>query len=294
MVLPKAGSYVIAVSGGVDSMALLHRLHQEPDVRLVVAHFDHGIREGSVEDRKLVQATAQQFGLRFVFDEGHLGPGASEAKARQARYQFLRRVRRAAGAEAIITAHHHDDVLETAILNLLRGTGRKGLTSLQSRPGLVRPLLKVDKRELVDYARQHQLVWLEDSTNQDQGYLRNYVRHTILPRLRSSDRLKLVQTRTQLEVVNQELDALLAQALQAQNTRGHLDRQWFNHLPHTVAREVLAAWLRTYGIRDFGRKTLERLVVAAKTGQTGQQFDVLQGVNLRINSDNLALRGPER
>ena len=146
------GKYVVAVSGGVDSVALLHLLLEanderrtmndedspssvlRPPFRFVVAHFDHGIRKDSAEDRKLVQAMAQKIrGLPFVYDEGRLGPRASEATARLARYTFLRRVLQASGARAIVTAHHQDDLLETAIINLLRGTGRKGLTALGSR-----------------------------------------------------------------------------------------------------------------------------------------------------------------
>src|SRR5882724_1815869 len=131
----KPGRYVVATSGGVDSMALLHLLYQmsrDSDAGwwLTVAHFDHGIRSDSAEDRQLVQAIARQYGLPFVYDEGRLGPGASEATARQARYSFLHQVLGASGARAIMTAHHQDDVLETAIFNLIRGTGRKGLTSL--------------------------------------------------------------------------------------------------------------------------------------------------------------------
>ncbi|QQS18837.1 hypothetical protein IPL68_02130 [Candidatus Saccharibacteria bacterium] len=87
-----------------------------------MAHFDHGIRPDSVEDRKLVQKLAKQYGLPFVYDRAELGAGASEAVAREARYAFLSRVKEAVGADAIITAHHEDDVLETIIINWLRGT----------------------------------------------------------------------------------------------------------------------------------------------------------------------------
>src|SRR5262249_18822874 len=153
---------VVAVSGGVDSMTLLDVLAKQPDLRLVVAHFDHGIRADSEQDRQLVQAAAERYGLPFVFDMGHLGPATSEAKARRARYDFLRRVQRSSGARAVVTAHHQDDVLETAMLNLLRGTGRRGLTSLNSRPGLERPLLDTPKWKIKDHALSARLNWRED------------------------------------------------------------------------------------------------------------------------------------
>jgi tRNA(Ile)-lysidine synthetase-like protein len=127
--LPK-GRYVVAVSGGVDSVVLLDALSKLPNLELVVAHLDHGIREDSIEDRRFVASLAASYGLVFEYGEGRLGSGASEATAREARYNFLRGVKMKHDAKAIITAHHQDDLIETAILNMLRGTGRKGLTSL--------------------------------------------------------------------------------------------------------------------------------------------------------------------
>ena len=298
VVLPKPGSYVVAVSGGVDSMALLHIMKEESRQRrgwkLVVAHLDHGIRPDSAEDRRLVQATAKRYGLPFVYHEGRLGAGASEATAREARYDFLRSVQEASAAEAIVTAHHQDDVLETAIINILRGSGRKGLTALSDRPGLARPLLGVPKREVIAYAHGQGLEWLEDSTNQNEAYLRNYVRHRLLARFSDADRERFRQIIMDLGRTNQELDTLLVKQLQKQIANGMLDRQWFNSLPHSVAREVMAAWLRTDGSPGFDSKTLERLVVAAKTAVAGKAFPVQAGLNMKVLANSLALASSER
>src|ERR1700712_59168 len=98
------GTYILAVSGGVDSMVLLHVLAQQPGLQLVVAHLDHGIRTDSAQDRQLVQKTARRLDVPFVYHEAKLGSDASEAAARQARYQFLRTAQQAAGARAIVTA----------------------------------------------------------------------------------------------------------------------------------------------------------------------------------------------
>src|SRR5688572_19923887 len=182
------GKYVVAVSGGVDSMVLLDLLRQKSKLELIVAHFDHGVREESARDRKLVQRIAKSYGLPFFYAEGNLGPKVGEALAREARYAFLRKIQEEQGAEAIITAHHQDDMLETAIMNLLRGTGRRGLSSLKSREGLVRPLLDWTKKDVREYAEEHDLVWAEDSTNDDDRYLRNYIRHNILSRFTKEGR----------------------------------------------------------------------------------------------------------
>lgn len=280
---------MVAVSGGVDSMALLHMLQTKPGLKLVVAHFDHGIRDDSAEDRKLVQAFAKANGLKFVYEEGMLGAGTSEARARDARYRFLRKVLKDTNSAAIVTAHHQDDVLETAIINLLRGSGRKGLTSLGNRPGIERPLLAVPKRDLVAYAKEQGLRWHEDSTNQNTDYLRNYVRHRLLPRFDEPARARLWEIISNAKETNLEIDSLLLNQLDLKSTGGNLDRYWFTQLPHAVARETMAAWLRANDLRDFDSKTLERLVVAAKVAAPGKTFDVLRGSRLAVGSDYLAL-----
>lgn len=298
IVLPKPGSYVVAVSGGVDSMALLHMLYMEAlkdrDWKMTVAHLDHGMRSNSAEDRKLVQAIARQYDLPFVYKEAWLGEGASEAAARKVRYMFLGTVARASGAEAVITAHHQDDVLETAIINMLRGTKRKGLTALSSRDGLVRPLLQVTKAELISYAQQQGLDWHEDETNIDVNYLRNYVRHNLLPQFDEAKRKKLLGHIDNLSKVNTELDDLLMDNIDEHLSDNGLNRSWFNQLPHEVAREVLASWLRANDIRGFDSKTLERLVVAAKVSKSGKSYPIQLGYNLSINKASLALVMPER
>ena len=283
------GKYVVAVSGGVDSVVLLDMLRQLPDVKLIVAHFDHGIREDSTEDRRFVQQLARKHNVPFTFAEGKLGPGASEEQARRARYEFLQHVRNAAGAHAIVMAHHQDDAIETAIINLLRGTGRRGLSSLRERDGLARPLLHATKRQLRAYALARKLEWREDSTNQDLTYLRNYVRHKLLPRFTIAQRKQLIELITTIAETNRQLDSQLVNYLHVQPTKGVLNRKTFVHLPHAVALEVLASWLRHQGIRNFDRKALERLVVAAKTAKPGTTADVLQGYHLKIGRDSLAL-----
>lgn len=288
------GKYVVAVSGGVDSMVLLHMLTQQKASELIVAHYDHGIRDDSAEDRQLVEETAASYGLPFAYEEGELGSNASEAAARSARYDFLERVRVGHNAAAIITAHHQDDLLETAILNLLRGTGRKGLTSLGSGTQIIRPLLAIPKADLISYAKQHGLAWHEDSTNAGDAYARNYVRHQLIPRLSSDTRQQLISVLTQAQTINQDLDADLAALLASLSTENTLDRHLFNELPHGVAREVLASWLRRQGIADFDRKTLERVTIAAKTKAPGARVDVLHDTSLLVTEGQLALRVCER
>lgn len=284
----RPGKYVVAVSGGVDSMSLLHALQTMPGVELVVAHFDHGIRNDSPQDAALVASVAKKLGLTYEMEQGKLGPDASEAEARKARYTFLRNTQAKHGAQAIIMAHHQDDVLETAILNLLRGTGRKGLSSLNSRDDIVRPLLHIPKESIYAYARQHNLQWREDSTNTSDYYARNYIRQYILPRFSPEHKATLLEIISKNRETNHALDALVAQLLKQQDAAS-LDRHTFIMLPHAVAREVMASWLRSQQLREFDKITIERLVTAAKTGKPRSRVNVYGPHVLLIDKHKLAL-----
>jgi tRNA(Ile)-lysidine synthetase-like protein len=269
-------------------------LQAEPGLKLTVAHFDHGIRPDSREDRVHVAALAQHYGLPFVYSEGQLGPDTSEAVARRARYDFLRQVQRAANARAIITAHHQDDMLETAVINLHRGTGRKGLSSLKSIDGIKRPLLHLPKADLKQYADQHGLKWREDSTNQQTKYLRNRIRHHVLARATPEQRQRLLELIERQHELNQAIDQELINLLHQQPSRQQLDRHSFIMLPHDLSRELLAAWLRHNGITNFDRRAIERLVRAGKTYPAGKLANIHGSVYLKMSGKHLALLRPER
>ncbi len=289
----KPGTYIVAVSGGVDSMSLLHLVKDEPIVKIIVAHFDHGIREDSKTDKQLVRQVAESYGLPFVYDEGRLGKNASEADAREARYKFLRHLRDVAHASAIITAHHQDDVLETAIMNWLRGTGRRGYTALKNDHELLRPFLDTPKQEIINYAKSNKLEWREDSTNQDTTYLRNFIRHKVAPKLTAGQRSDMLASINELRQVNDQIDEKLIHFLHTQPKKRHIDRHWFTMLPHDVALEVMATWLRLNNCQ-YDSKLLEKLVAGAKTLANGKQMDIDKQHILIVRDHQLALMGRER
>lgn len=287
------GLYVIAVSGGVDSIVLLDLLAKESNIKLLVAHYNHGIRTDAHEDKKHVMELARKYRLPFVYDEGNLGSDASENAARVARYNFLHKVKAQSGARGIITAHHQDDVLETALLNILRGTHRKGMTSLQSTDIVKRPLLQIPKKKLVSYARANGLVWREDSTNTDAKYTRNALR-VKLKNLTPLQRQHLLAHIKQMHRVNREVDVIVANHLHMQRSRDTLDRKYFLQLPHKVAQEILASWLRKNGLMQFDAKMLTRIVTSAKTYTYGKTIDVYDGWYIQIQKDDLALSRSDR
>lgn len=285
--------YVVAVSGGVDSMALLHMLKNLPDVKLIVAHYDHGIREDSKKDRELVEQTAKQYGLEFVYGEGRLGSNTSEAAAREARYAFLHRIAEFNHARAIITAHHQDDAIETAIINWIRGTGRRGYSSLRSSDVLLRPLLDIPKQELINYAKRNHITWREDTTNQDPKYLRNLIRLRVMPNLTVKQRADVIDTMKQLRGLNDVIDQKLVHFLHTQPSQHAIDRHWFIMLPYDVALEVMAMWLRLNNCM-FDTKLLNRLVVGSKTLHDDKHMDVDKNNYIEVAGEKLALKHRER
>lgn len=285
------GKYIVAVSGGIDSMAILHMLRALPSLELIVAHFDHGIRDDSYKDRELVAQTAERYGLVFEYAEGKLGPTASEATARDARYVFLRSVKDRYHADGILTAHHQDDAIETAILNMLRGTGRKGLSALGDQRDIIRPLLHVTKTQITEYtSRYSEIVWHDDPTNLKDQYLRNYVRLHILKGVDAKVRQQFIRQINHAQELNSLIDTMISDDLIKHQDTDGIDRRWFTLLPYDVSCEVMAMWLRQNRIRDFTRQNIARLVVAAKVAAPGKSIDINAGYRLEMQPQRLQIR----
>ncbi len=293
------GRWVVAVSGGVDSVVLLDLLYHKfiernkkvgkNKIELIVAHFDHGIRQESIKDKIFVQKLANDLGLKFVYDKGNLGSNANELIARKVRYEFLHKVLTASNSTGIITAHHQDDILETAIHNLIRGTGRRGMTSLRSTQQIYRPLAKYSKQQIYNYATTNKLTWNEDATNQEVIYTRNYIRHKLLPYFSDAQKQQFTTLINNLRQVNDEIDIVFDELLSRQQTPTTLNRLELINLPYSVSSEFIHAWLRLNNVTNINRKIINRLVVAAKTGKQGR----IESINLKhkmiIESDLLKL-----
>lgn len=182
--IEEGDTVVVAVSGGVDSVVLLHLLHFAaglPRLRLVVAHVDHAMRPGSAGDAAWLRGLSTAWGLEMHHDRLEPPPEA-EADARHRRYAVLERVRAETGARLTLTAHHADDQAETVLFRILRGTGIRGLRGIRERrrPALWRPMLSFTRKEIEGYAEAVGLSWREDPTNLH-PLARNVIRHRLLP-----------------------------------------------------------------------------------------------------------------
>lgn len=294
--------YVVAVSGGVDSVVLLHMLKNNYLAgfsikdQFVVAHFDHGIREESARDADFVEELAQSYGFVYECGSANLGPGASEDAARQMRYNFLRQCSKKYNASAIVLAHHQDDQVETAIINVIRGTSWRGFSSLQSNSELQRPLLAYSKQDLLAYAKEYGLSWVEDATNTDQTYLRNYIRHTLIPSAEAKDpmfkqkMLRHVQSSTQQRV---ETEAILHVILSNHKVKDayHFSRYNLIMLPRSVARELIYATLTLLDPEWHpSAAQIERVLHFCKTSLIAKRLQVSKGLIIESKTRHLEFK----
>jgi tRNA(Ile)-lysidine synthase len=186
--IPDRSRVLVALSGGLDSVVLLHLLRfggVVRDVELFAAHFDHGWRADSAADAAWVRGLCRAWNVPLKTGRAATKQ-RSENAARGQRYEFLQEVALQVGATHIATAHHADDQAETVLFRMLRGTGIRGLAGIpEQRGNIVRPLLPYRRRRIVAYARAHALRYREDPTNRDLSLARNRLRHEILPSLES-------------------------------------------------------------------------------------------------------------
>ena len=192
--------FALAYSGGRDSQVLLHALcavRRELGFDLTALHFDHGLAPQSADWARQCEAVCRQWDVAFISDRQPLskGPGESlEALARQSRYRWFERVVKP--GQVLLTAHHANDQAETVLLNLLRGGGVQSLAGIPQQRVLslsaakvtpatrvVRPLLSFSGEALTEYARRHELTWIDDPSNLSQQFDRNYLRESIIPLL---------------------------------------------------------------------------------------------------------------
>jgi tRNA(Ile)-lysidine synthase len=277
--------WIVAVSGGVDSVVLLDMLVASQTADLVVAHVDHGIRGDSHEDAVLVEGLAAQYELAFETVKLQLGSDASELQARDKRYEWLESIREQYGATAIATAHHQDDLIETIVINIQRGTGWRGLCSLRDTDQRKRPLLTMNKASIVSYAIERGLEWREDSTNDDVRYMRNYIRHGIIPRLTSDARrelLRLYYAQLPLRLqIEQEIVKLHDDAYRDNG----LSRYLLIMAPEAVALELL----RVACSEGLLTHQLRQLLLFAKTARVGAVLEAGGGISATATGSRLIL-----
>lgn len=281
--LKKGMGIVVACSGGPDSLVLadvLARWQPKYRLRLVIAHFEHGIRgAASREDAAFVRSWCEEKHLPFAMEAADVPRLAREAgtsvetMGRELRYAFLERVRLERGMDVIATAHHADDQAETVLMHILRGTGLQGLAGIRPRRGcIIRPLLGVTKADILAYAEQAGLNPREDVTNAMADCLRNRVRLELLPHLRQSYNPAITRALCQLADIAADEQELALGHVPAMYLP--LDCQAFRRLGTPSQRIVVRRlWQEATGsTTDLPWEAVERVRSLAVAGAGSQQL----------------------
>ena len=295
---------LVAVSGGPDSVALLDLLAASREalgLELTVAHADHGIHPESGVVAEAVRGLAAEYGLPFVARRLALGPRATEAAARAARYRALEAMRRESGADFIATAHHADDQAETVLMRALRGSGPAGLAAMAERRGrLLRPLLPFRRDDLARHLQAIGRSSWADPANSDPRHLRAWIRGDILPALRR--RLPDVEARLgrvaeQASINRRAWDALL-EVLPGLDQRSEPEgisvaSKSLEVIDHNVLICITMAAARRCGI-SLGPRRAARVAQLLDSGESGTHVPLGSGWIAELSFGRLRFVNPQR
>ncbi len=284
-----------AVSGGIDSMALLFalcNLREEMNIIIMAFHMEHGIRgERSVEDMRFVQRECEKLGVDCIVSQADV-PGIAKSKglsletaAREARYAFLD----AQKAAYIATAHHADDLAETVIMNLCRGSGLAGLCGIpEIRGRYIRPLLDVTREMIEGYVRQNGIDYVCDDTNTDTAYTRNYVRAEIIPRLKAVNEQAQSHIAKTVRLLAEDEDALKDAAQRAGGIEWEQDGVSIDiatltaQPPAIQKRMVRLAMQKCFGLRDIELVHINDVLSLAQKSISGKRIELGRGLTATV------------
>jgi len=280
---------ILAISGGIDSMVMLHMFKNDPDV--VVTHFNHGTRASSDADESFCSRQAAIYHRPFYSQKVTLGQDVSEEKARTARYTFLNHLAQTLSGQ-IYTAHHADDLIESIAINLLRGTGWRGLTplSLHHHPFLEPSPRDVPcscpnakrsqcadcipfiwyKSDILRYAANHNIAFRHDPTNTSNHYLRNRLRHPLYTGSDPVYKENMLLLWTKQKNIRQQIETIISSALTDNNI---YPRQLFIDLPDEIALEFLYLAAKYANIK-LTRPQLTDFLTAIRTYQPNKHFNL--------------------
>ena len=291
---------VVAVSGGPDSVALLHILDALKEVygiKLQAAYLEHGLRgEESVEDMRFVEALCESLSIPLTTESEDVGEMARagglsvEAAARKARYAFLEKVLAETGSKKIATGHSANDQAETVLINLMRGAGLAGLSGMKPamEDGVVRPLIEARSSEIMAYLEQKKISYRTDSSNADTRFERNRVRRELIPFIEEKFNPSIVDSLARTASVfsmvydffKQEVDKSMRTAVKTQEGRVTLNLELFNPYPEIVKLFTFHRILRSLEDDEqvISYDTLSALLNVADKSRSGSRIDIGAGI----------------
>ena len=278
---PPQARYLIGVSGGRDSVALLHWLINLGYKKLIVCHLNHQLRGRSSDaDARFVEKLAAKYGVNFELGAANVRALAKKKKmsietaAREARYSFFAKVAKGQRRGTIFLAHHADDLVETFLLNLFRGAGLTGLTAMREVSTrrvdeltltIVRPMLSVWRAEVDRYVQERRLRFREDASNKNLAAMRNRIRNRIIPYLEKILGRSIRQNIWRTAMVAAEEEKWIDSEV-PDSTHADLSVPKLRALPVALQRRAILKWLRVQNVSDIGFDMIESVRSLADPG----------------------------
>ena len=271
---PVDGRYLIGVSGGRDSVALLHWLVNLGYKKLIVCHLNHQLRgRSSLADARFVEKSALKYQAEFELESANVRAIATKRKisietaAREARYKFFAETARRRKCKTIFLGHHADDLVETFLINLFRGAGTAGLSGMRELSTrrvddvyltIVRPLLGLWRKEIDSYLREHRIKFREDESNKNLDPLRNRIRHRVIPYLEKILGRNIRPAIWRAAAIASEEEAWIDGQL-PDSSDIELSVAKLRALPVALQRRAIFKWLRAQNIPEVGFDLVERV-----------------------------------
>ena len=297
---------LIGVSGGRDSVVLLHQLLDIGFKELVVCHLDHGLRAESAGDARFVADLAAKYGLESVIARQDVAARASlrrqslETAGREARYGLFVQLARNRDCPRLFLAHHADDLVETFLFNLFRGAAAGGLTGMRPLTTrtfdgtplhISRPLLSTWREEIDAYAAQHRLAFREDASNADLRHTRNRLRHEIIPAIERGLGREIRRAVWRAAEILRAEDELLASLAERTSVSAELITSEIKAQSVALQRRVIHAWLKSQGVPGLGYDDVES--VRALLTERRAKANLSGGWHARRREKKLFLEPPE-
>jgi tRNA(Ile)-lysidine synthase len=303
--LPVGTRVGIAVSGGADSVFLLHALHElgpRWNLHLSVIHIEHGIRgQDSKADAAFVEQLAASFALPFHLKTANVPQidDNQEQAARRVRQDFYSELIKQGEVDRVATGHTRNDQAETVLYRIMRGSGIAGLSGILpvTNEGIVRPLLELDRSEIEAWLRNRNVAWREDATNQDRAYARNRLRHDILPLLRSTFNPRLDETLANMATLAQDEESYWDSTLQPPATSRQplvLETSALTSVPPAVARRRIRNAIQAVkgDLRQIDFAHVERILEMARS-ENGHDRTQIPDLDVVRSFDWIRIGRPE-
>ena len=304
-VFPPDERCLIGVSGGRDSVALLHLLLDAGFKKLTVCHLDHGLRAESAEDARFVAALGKRLGLRVCGARENVATRAKRKKqsletaAREARYAFFARVARAEKCPRLFLAQHADDQVETLLFNLFRGSAAAGLAAMRPLSTrtiggmtlhIARPLLGMWREEIDAYISAHALAFCEDPSNADPRHTRNRLRHEIIPAIERAFGRDIRRAVWRAAEILRDEDDFLAGQPALRDLPETLETAALREQPVAMQRRIIHTWLKARGVAEIGFTEVE--AVRGLLNGRRAKVNLPGGVHARRRAKKIFLERP--